>query len=81
MNQLWEVLSIGHHKKTGEVIDILPYTWLQPMPELNARKMAWACDTRKERQVRVRPVGETGIGEPHDWLKHAPPAFFAWFKR
>lgn len=76
MTTAWEVLSVSHEKRSGKVKAITPYTWLQPMPERNARKMAWACDVWPHLEIRVRPVGDTSIGEPHDWLSHAPPEFF-----
>lgn len=77
----WEVIAVSHEKRTGKIKTALPYSWLKPMDELHARKMAWACDVWDHTEIRVRPAGDTGIGEPHDWLKHAPPEFFEAFKK
>lgn len=78
---VWEVISVTHDKRSGKVQCIFPYSWLLPMTEQQARKMAWSCDVWPHRDLRIRRIGEAGIGEPHNWLKHAPPEFFQYFER
>ncbi len=75
----YEVLTVTH-KKDGTIKEIYVHDYLKPMTELEARKMAWAM-MRKGADYRIRAIGDSGIGEPHRWLDHAPPAFFEYIDR